>query len=58
MYNSQDMEASIDERMDKEEVVCVCVCVCVYVCVWWNIESESESVSCSIVFNSLQLHGL
>ena len=54
MYNSQDMEASIVERMDKEEVVCVCV----YVCVWWNIESESESVSCSIVFNSLQLHGL
>ena len=29
MYNSQDMEASIDEWMDKKEVVCVCTCVCV-----------------------------
>ena len=36
IYNSQTMEAtqaSINKRIDKDDVLCVCVCVCLCVCV-------------------------
>ena len=34
------------------------VCVCVYVCVYIYIYEKSERVSCSVMSDSLQPHGL
>ena len=48
LAKGRTVQVSFSKLMNKQNVGCLCVCVCVY---------ESESVSHSVVSNSLQPHG-
>ena len=53
LAKGRTVQVSFSKLMNKQNVGCLCVCVCVCVCVY----EKSESVSHSVVSNSLQPHG-